>query len=240
MVFLLPFHCLSSFLQKHPLSNLSGINVKTIYDRIIEVLTGENETERPSRHAPFVSPPAHKCTKCDSVHCKIDHHASELVCEDCGKVETLTGSQDFKSYEETQGSHQIVFDNKPSEEIGRFIDFRNEIDHWNRYPSSLVVLDEESIFKTLQRAAILKKGSITERVISCIFIHILEEKEDLISYSILVRKGMATNKIEFIPPVVKRCPTCNFALSSDVSNKRHKCGWGKKTGRGEKKICFQI
>lgn len=226
MVFLLPFSCLSPFLNEHPLCRLSRVDVKNVYDSIIEALTNitTEEAERRMRKSTADRSPRTivACTNCNASSHSIDHHASELICDNCGKTAEFNDQLD--SYEERTRNE----DHRGLHAATKVCEMRDEIDHWNRYPSSDVALDEESASKIQRRAIPLKKGTVGERAIACILLHTLEQQEDLLLLSQSVRLGEKTRFIEYISKQKERCPRCNFVITSKVDMRRHKCEWGRK------------
>jgi transcription elongation factor Elf1 len=221
---LLPFSCVKDYLEKHPLTQLTGAAVQDIYTAIIEIL----ETEKRSAAEIAPSQPnsseqqagSFRCPLCQSHAYTRDIREATVVCE-CGYcMRRQDGAR--------AGFQRDVPARVHPTEIERHL-WRVGVDlrHWAEHPDAGVALGEDEILRAIARASAATCATPTARIVGARWVKSITEELDIDAVAVAVQIGKSLPRLAHKKPPTFRCKRCGRQVQSVWETRRHPCMWGK-------------
>lgn len=213
MSVLLPYACVETFLNSHPLIRISKSSSRVIYNIIIDILTrlhAETNTTTLTREV-------FACESCGHVKYSIDVKESEIVCDRCGLCTKWTNPDNCTVF-----GHEYVREREN-------VELEDEIYHWMHYKNALVPRGVDDVHNAIMYAKHTSKGNLSTRAIASLIIPQIMERIDVRR---LQKESHNLDKLEIASMLTKgrpkfTCAKCGMLVHNEWETRRHACRWGQ-------------
>ena len=246
--FLLPFDCIASFLEESPAVTLTHVDVRCVYDALIEILTKvqEQKVDEQKRNAlrKRKETQVPRCEHCKTGYLQIDTTEAQTVCSDCGVVSVcnMVLERNCQTYDERHDDmirHERSVPNDVPKWLQKSLDYDNEERHRIEVERELEQLNDNPYIRSqrlstddLERAkhhALLpKRANSSVRAVAAILAPTVQKFLDEHDFKEKIKACAALPVLRYTPPIPNyHCLRCGASVDAPYLQRRHPCKWGQ-------------
>lgn len=243
MPVLLPFDSVHPFLTDSPLVKLTKVDVKPLYDAIIEIMT-EWDRQRSVPKVEVVTK-APRCSHCKIGYFVIDEVEANRVCGNCGIVAETglileNNCQTFNERHDDMIRHERAVPKDVPKWLQQSLDAQGDEGHRFDVYEKLESLNsnpyaqnqrlpKDDLEKAKRDAMIPLRGNPLIRATAAMLAPKIDAYFDMKDMRVRISKSMPLPVMTYDPPVPKyACFRCGAAVFEPYMQRRHPCGWGKR------------
>ena len=250
MALLLPFDSVKEFLTDSPLVKLTRVDVKSVYDAMIEIVTVWHTRTKSSPTIRTPVPP--QCSHCKIGYFVIDETEALKVCSNCGVVAESGliiehNCQTYKERHDDLARHARAVPKDVPKDVPKWLqqslDAQDDdhhrfvvddaLEHWNSNPFAADQrLTKDQLASAKMDAMIPVRCNTTVRAVAAMLSPKVYEFFDMNDIRDRISKGKSLPIMAYSSPVPRyACFKCGAAVHEPYMQRRHPCGWGGKRKR---------